>query len=426
MKRVEKHIIKRNHKWFAYCDEITNTSRKLYNSAQYTQRQSLFYGYGTLSQANLDRKFQSDPNYRLLPAKVAQLVLKQCADAWTSYFAASSVYATEPKKFTGKPKVPSYIEARNLVKFNNQALGKREFKKGKIVPSMSPICIPVKDGLRFEDLCEVRIVPKTGCYIVEVVYEQPDNAQFFCSLNPELVAAIDIGLDNLATVVFSDPTIRPLAINGKPLKSANQFYNKQVAKYRGFMKAGTSRRLQNIVRNRNNFVDSYLHQTTRLLVTEFLALGVTKVAIGKNEGWKTSINLGKQSNQKFVQVPHARFIEILTYKLNDVGIGVVVGEESYTSKASFLDWDTIPTYTPNKKEKPVFSGKRVHRIWYVASDGSRIHADVNGAFNIGRKVISKSFDCLQEIVLRDRGCLVVHPRRITPPFRKNAFCGGVA
>jgi putative transposase len=285
MKRVEKHIIKRNHKWFAYCDEITNTSRKLYNSAQYTQRQSLFYGYGTLSQANLDRKFQSDPNYRLLPAKVAQLVLKQCADAWTSYFAASSVYATEPKKFTGKPKVPSYIEARNLVKFNNQALGKREFKKGKIVPSMSPICIPVKDGLRFEDLCEVRIVPKTGCYIVEVVYEQPDNAQFFCSLNPELVAAIDIGLDNLATVVFSDPTIRPLAINGKPLKSANQFYNKQVAKYRGFMKAGTSRRLQNIIclsemelltsasRSNKSIADSPSHQNLdrpNLSATTFL------------------------------------------------------------------------------------------------------------------------------------------------------------
>lgn len=138
-------------------------------------------------------------------------------------------------------------------------------------------------------------------------------------------------------------------------------------------------------------------------MSEFLALGVTKVAIGKNTQWKTSINLGKQTNQKFVQVPHARFIEILTYKLNDVGIEVVVGEESYTSKASFLDWDTIPTYTPGRTEKPVFSGKRVHRSWYVASDGSKIHADVNGAFNIGRKVISKSFACLQDIVLRDRG-----------------------
>ncbi|NJK73796.1 MAG: IS200/IS605 family element transposase accessory protein TnpB [Microcoleus sp. SU_5_6] len=416
MKRVEQHIIKSSHKWFAYCDEITNISRQLYNSAQYTQRQSFFYGHSTLTLAQLDRLFQRDQNYSLLPAKVAQLVLAQCADAWASYFAALKAYRMDSVKFTGKPKLPGYVDSRNIVKFNNQAISKREFKKGKIVPSMSSICIPIKDGLKFEDLCEVRIVSKTGCYVVEVVYEKPAPAQFFCSLNPELAAAIDIGLDNLATVVFSDPTISPLAINGKPLKSVNGFYNKQVAKYRGFIKTGTSRHLQNIVRNRNNFVDSYLHQTTRLLVSEFLALGVTKVAIGKNTQWKTSINLGKQTNQKFVQVPHARFIEILTYKLNDVGIEVVVGEESYTSKASFLDWDTIPTYTPGRTEKPVFSGKRVHRSWYVASDGSKIHADVNGAFNIGRKVISKSFACLQDIVLRDRGCLVVHPRRITPAF----------
>jgi IS605 OrfB family transposase len=360
-----------------------------------------------------------------MPAKVAQLVLQQCADTWTNHFKAVEAYGKEPSKFTGKPKIPNYVEGRNLVKFNIQAIGKREFNKGRIVPSMSPIQLPVKQGLKFEDLCEVKIVPKTGCFVIEVVYEEPDNSQFFCSLNPELAAAIDIGLDNLATIVFNDPRIQPIAVNGKPLKSVNQFYNKQVAKYKGFIKTGTSQRIQNLVRNRNNFVDSYLHQCTRMICNEFLALGVTQVAIGKNNQWKTNINLGKKTNQKFVQVPHAKFIEILTYKLEAVGIKVVVGEESYTSKSSFLDWDTIPTYTPDRKQKPVFSGRRVKRSWYTASDGSEIHADVNGAFNIGRKVISMSFDCLKSIVQRDRGCLVVHPlakragnarRRITPVF----------
>ncbi|MEG3836621.1 MULTISPECIES: transposase [unclassified Microcoleus] len=415
-KRVEKHLIKKGHEWFDYCDKITDTSRSLFNVAQYTQRQSYFYGHGYLSQSKLDKLFQKYVNYKAMPAKVAQLVLQQCADTWTNYFKALETYRNDASKFTGKPKIPGYIEGRNLVKFNNQALGKREFNKGKIVPSMSPMQIPVKPGLKFEDLCEVRIVPKTGCFAVEVVYEEPDNSQFFCSLNPSLAAAIDIGLDNLATIVFNDPRIQPIAVNGKPLKSANQFYNKQVAKYRRLIKVGTSRRLQNIVTNRNNFVDSYLHQCTRMVVSEFLALGVTRVAIGKNAQWKTRINLGRRNNQNFVQVPHARFIEILTYKLESVGIKVVVGEESYTSKSSFLDWDTIPIYTSNNKEKPTESGKRVARSWYVAADGSKIHADVNGAFNIGRKVISTSFDCLQSIVLRDRGCLVVHPRRITPAF----------
>jgi len=115
-------------------------------------------------------------------------------------------------------------------------------------------------------------------------------------------------------------------------------------------------------------------------VNELLALGVTSVAIGKNEQWKTNINLAKKTNQKFVQVPPARFIEILTYKLEAVGIKVIVGEESYTSKASFLDWDNIPIYTPDSKTKNNFSGRRVKRSWYVAQDGSKIHADVNGAF----------------------------------------------
>jgi IS605 OrfB family transposase len=426
LKRVEKHVIKREHKWFQYCDEVTNSSRKLFNSAQYVQRQSYFYEHGFFSQPKLDKLFQQDENYKALPAKVAQLVLQQCADAWTNYIKAIAAYSQDPSKFTGKPKIPGYVKDRNLVKFNIQAVGLREFKKGNIVPSMSPIQLPVKQGLKFEDLCEVRIVPKTGCYVIEVVYEDLDNSTFSCSLNPQLAAAIDIGLDNLATIVFSDPTIGPIAVNGKPLKSANQFYNKQVAKFRGFIKHGTSRRIQDIIRNRNNFVDDYLHQCTRIIVKEFLALGVTSVAIGKNDQWKTNIKLGKRTNQKLVQIPHARFIEILTYKLEAVGIKVVVGKESYTSRASFLDWDNIPTYTPGNKEKPSFSGRRVERSWYVAHDGSKIHADVNGAFNIGRKVIPTAFDRLKSIVQRDRGCLVVHPRRITPVFKRAHAKTGVA
>jgi IS605 OrfB family transposase len=323
------------------------------------------------------------------------------------------------------PKPPNYIEVENnLVKFNNQAVGKREFKKGWIVPSMSPIRIPVKPGRRFDDLCEVRIIPKTGCFVIEVVYEVVQN-ELFCSLNPQLSAAIDIGLDNLATIVFNHPAIQPIAVNGKPLKSVNQFYNKQVAKYRGFIKVGSSRRIANIVRNRHNFVESYLHQATKMIVDEMVRLGVTQVSIGKNEQWKTRLNLGKRTNQNFTQIPHARFIEMLTYKLERVGITVVVGEESYTSRASFIDWDIIPSFDRNTKVKHTFSGKPVARATYVSASGLKIHADVNAAFNIGRKCNPKAFDCLKSI-LRDRGCLVVHPRRITPLFRRVRAKTGVA
>nr|WP_236116951.1 hypothetical protein [Hassalia byssoidea] len=171
-------------------------------------------------------------------AKVAQLVLKQNADAWIAYYKALAAYKTDDSKFTGRPKPPSYVDEKNLVKFNNQAIGKREFSKGLVVPSMSPIQIPVKPGLKFENLCEVRIIPKTGCFVIEIVYEIPELSDYECSLNPGLSAAIDIGLDNLATIVFNELAIQPIIVNGKPLKSANQFYNKQVAKFQGFLLLG--------------------------------------------------------------------------------------------------------------------------------------------------------------------------------------------
>ena len=419
MRQVEKHVIKDGHEWFDYCSEITTVSRQLYNTAQFTQRQGFFYGWGTKSQAKLDTLFKQNENYKAMPAKVAQLVLKQNADAWIAYYKALSAYKIDSTKFTGKPKPPNYVDEKNLVKFNNQAISKKEFSKGSIVPSMSPIRIPVKPGLKFEDLCEVRILPKTGCFVIEIVYQIPEPSEFFCSLNPRLNAAIDIGLDNLATIVFNSPAIQPIILNGKPLKSVNQFYNKQIAKFRGFLpnNRGRSRRIASIVHNRNHFVDSYIHQATKMIVDEFVSVGVTHVSIGKNEQWKTHLNLGKRTNQNFTQIPHAIFIEILTYKLERVGITVKVAEESYTSKASAIDWDIIPTYQPNNVSSHVFSGKRVKRAWYVSQDGLKIHADVNAALNIGRKSNPEGFDILKSI-LRDRGCLVVHPRRITPLFKR--------
>ena len=419
MRQVEKHVIKEGHEWFDYCSDITNISRQLYNTAQFTQRQGFFYGWGSHSQGSLDSLFKQSQNYKALPAKVAQLVLKQNADAWIAYYKALAAYKLDSTKFTGRPKPPNYVDDKNLVKFNNQAIGKREFSKGLVVPSMSPIKIPVKPGLDFDDLCEVRIIPKTGCFVIEIVYEIPEISDFFCSLNPGLNAAIDIGLDNLATIVFNDLEIQPIIVNGKPLKSANQFYNKQVAKFRGFLPKdkGKSRRIANIVRNRNQFVDSYLHQSTKMIVDEFLSLGVTHVSIGKNEQWKTRLNLGQRTNQNFTQIPHAKFIEMLIYKLERVGIRVKVAEESYTSKASAIDWDIIPIYDPNNKVRHIFSGRRVERAWYVSKDGWKIHADVNGSFNIGRKSNPEGFDSLKSI-LRDKGCLVVHPRRITPLFKR--------
>jgi putative transposase len=418
--QVEQHQIKRGHQWWDYCEEVCFASKNLFNTAQYTNRQSFIYGYGVLSQAAMDKMFNSDIHYKQLPAKVSQLVLKQISDSWQSYFKALAAWKLDPSKFTGKPKTPGYLDqqGRNLIKFNIQAIGAKAFRNGVILPSKSPIELPVKPGLKLSSLVEVRIVPKTGCYVIEVVYDDGSKpACGECSRPAHindigLAAAIDIGIDNLATIVFSNPTIQPIAINGKPLKSENQWMNKEVARLRSQIGFGTSHKIQNIIRNRNNFVHTFLHQATAAIAQEFIKLGVTSVAIGKNPQWKTESSLGKKNNQSFVQIPHAKFISMLTYKLEKTGITVTVGEESYTSKASFLDWDEIPTWTPGKSSKVSFSGKRYQTKKYRSLNGAVIHADVNGGFNIGRKVLPNSFGQLKTIVERNSGCVVAHPIRI--------------
>ena len=333
------------------------------------------------------------------------------------YFKALEVWKEEPQKFTGKPKIPGYAENRNLVKYNNQAYSRRELKKRKLVnPSITNIWVSAHPAITVDNLCEIRLVPLVGCYVIEIVYEVEETR---ITQQSEIVAAIDLGLDNLATVAFNVPQLQPFIINGKPLKAVNQWWNKQKACLQSLLPEGqhSSKRIEAITRKRNCYVEHYLHNASKTLVTELLRLGVSKVAIGKNQDWKRNVNLGRVNNQKFVQIPYNKFIDLLTYKMKAVGIEVVVSEESYTSKASFLDWDSIPTYDPEATEQPKFSGKRVKRAWYKAADGTLIHADVNGAYNIGRKVVPTAFAHLKSIVQRDRGWPVVQPRRITPVSR---------
>lgn len=409
MKKVEQHLIKQNHRWFSECQKLCSDSRKLFNCVQFNQRQSYFYNNGYLNLAKLNLIFKDHELYKLLPAKVSQLVLKQSQDNWFGFYKALESYKKDKTKFTGKPKPPGYSLEYNLVKFNSQAISSKDLKKGLITLSKTSISLPLSPDI--SELIEVRIVPKVGCFVIEVVYETLKERSI---IDNGISAAIDLGLDNLATVVFSNHK-QPLIVNGKPLKSANKFYNKQVAKYKGLFKTKetSSKRIQNIIRNRNNFVKTYIHQATRLLTNELIELNVKTISIGKNEQWKTRAKLGKKNNQSFVQIPHSKFIQVLTYKLEELGISVLLTEESYTSKSSYLDWDNIPTYNKEQKTKHKFSGKRISRSWYKSESGRLIHADVNGAYNIGRKS-NPEFK-------RDMGCLVVHPRRITPMFCRSTI-----
>jgi putative transposase len=286
-------------------------------------------------------------------------------------------------------------------------LGKRAFQKtGKLVPSGLPIEIATRIT-DWEKIAQVRIVLRLDGYMIEVVYEQEEQRT---NVDHRLVAACDLGVNVLAALTSNKPGFAPRLVSGKPLKSLNQHYNKQRAKAQSRLsheKRFTSRHLDRLTTKRNRRVDSSLHTASRRIIDLLVEEGIGTLVIGKNPLWKQEVNMGRKNNQQFVQLPHARFIDQLAYKARLVGIKVIIQEESYTSKASFLDSDPIPTYQAHRSEKPLFSGRRIARSWYRASDGTIIHADINGSLNILRK---SSSDLLQ--LGRGVAGMAVCPRRL--------------
>ena len=257
----------------------------------------------------------------------------------------------------------------------------------------SGLGIAIETKVAWENIDGVRIVPRGSCYVVEVIYREEIKQ---AGVDPGVAAALDLGVNVLAAVTSTKSGFTPLLINGRPLKCINQAYNKRRAHLQAQLakaptKRFTSRQLDDLTMKRNHRVNAYLHTASRRLIDHLVKEGIGKLIIGKNRYWKQEVKMGKKTNQQFVQIPHTRFIDMLTYKAQLVGITVHVTEESYTSKASFLDLDEIPTYSLKQQGQHQFSGKRAGR-WYRARSGRRIHADINASYNMLRKVIPTAFE----------------------------------
>ncbi len=388
MQLVERHLIRQDDPHFAMIDRAAFASKNLYNQANYQIRQSFLHEGTYLPYAEMFHRLKHHDAYRALPCKVSNSILIHLHKNWLSFFAAREAFNEDPSSFTGRPRIPGYKDkekGRFLLIYDKQALGKRAFKKtGKLVPSGLAIAIATT-LTNWEQIAQVRIVPRLDGYMVEVVYEKEEQQ---AEVDQHLVAAVDLGVNVLAALTSTKKGFAPRLVSGKPLKSLNQYYNKQRAYHQQRLSHEnrfTSRHLDQITTKRNRRVDSYLHTASRRIIDLLVSEGIGKLVIGKNPLWKQEANMGRRNNQQFVQIPHARFIDQLTYKARLVGITVIIQEESYTSKASFLDADPVPTYQANRPDKPVFSGKRIARSWYRASDGQVIHADINGSYNILRK-----------------------------------------
>ncbi|MDO9592096.1 MAG: transposase, partial [Erysipelotrichaceae bacterium] len=288
--------------------------------------------------------------------------------------------------FTGRPRIPGYAprNGRKEIYFTNQTC---VIKDGKLLKfPMTKETLNIGKLGAVGRLKEVRVLPRQDHYIVEVVLEKETIQTPIMTDTPTHIGGIDLGLDNFAAIK-TNSGLRPVLVKGNEIKAINQLYNKRRAKYQSLLKENQhdSRQLRAITRKRNDQVQDFLHKASRFVVTYALHHRIDTLVVGKNEAMKQGINIGRRNNQGFVQLPHARFIDLLRYKCAEAGIRLTVTEESYTSKASALDGDDLPVYSKTN-EKPRFSGTRIHRGLYRSKDGTLVNADVNGAANIIRKV----------------------------------------
>ncbi len=404
MQLTEQHVIDRDDPRYSVIDAAAFASKNLYNAANYEIRQAYIFEGRYLSYNEMDRRMKGHEAYKALPAKVSQKVLDQLDQAWKSFFEARKRYRYDPSKFLGEPRLPKYkdkAKGRNVLIYTDQAISRKGLKRGLICPSM----LPIEVKTRQTSIDQVRIVPRHGYYVVEIVYERQ---VLQANVNPDLCAGVDLGITNLAAIASNKPGFIPRLVNGRPLKAMNQWYNKRKAQLQKKLgKPGTTHQMEQLTNKRNRRINHALHTASKQAIDLLVKEGIGTLIIGKNDSWKQEVEMGTRNNQNFVQIPHARFIDMLTYKAELVGIRVILTEESYTSKASFLDLDLLPVRDPMRTEEPKFSGRRVKRGLYRASGKRYLNADVNGAYNIIRKGKPDAFNA-KEVA----GC-VVHPVRIT-------------
>jgi len=391
MRLVEQHQIKRGHKYYKECDKLCFLSKNLYNRANYSIRQEFCNNQVYLNYNSIQKELQSQFDYKELPAKVSQQTLKLLDKNWKSFFAIIKDWSKNPNKYLGRPGLPkdkTKGKGRSPVIYTIQAISKTALKKGKVKLSKTNIKIELQH--KDKKVKQARIVPMTYGYNIEIIYEiEIENED----VNYERVIGIDPGLNNLVAIASINKGVKPMLINGKPLKSINSYYNKKKAKLQAQLMKGetneditskTSKAIKKLTQKRNNKVKDYLHKSSRKIINYCLTNKVRRIIIGKNKNWKQKINIGKKNNQNFVNIPIAKLINMITYKAHLVGITVDLVNEAYTSKCSFLDNEKLVKHD-------VYKGRRVKRGMFKTSYGIKINADVNGTLNIIKKAISNFF-----------------------------------
>lgn len=385
MNRVEKHIIKPNNKYYNLLDEFCYKSKNLYNYANYTIRQEFINNGKWLRYNDLDKLLKQEGNnfdYKNMPlASTSQQCLKLLDKNWKSFFQSIKDYNKNPNKYLGRPKLPKYKQkdSRNLIMLTNQ-----NCKISKNIIKFPKAFKGFYLKTKVNNLQQVKIIPKDKHIVIEIIYRTEDiqllqdNSRYI---------GIDLGLDNFATITNNCGLI-PLVINGKGLKSINQYYNKQISHYKSIAKRVNkldyTNRMRRLTLKRNNKIEDYIHKASRFVIDYCRNNEINTIIIGNNKNWKQNSKMSKRVNQNFISIPYYSFIQKVQYKAEEFGIQVIITEESYTSGTSFLDNELPIKENYNKS-------RRKHRGLFISNKGVKINADVNDSYQIIKKVFPKAF-----------------------------------
>lgn len=412
MYRTQKNQLRNLSKQdYTALKELCKLSKNLYNSTLYAIRQYYFAEKKYLRYESAYHVCKENENYQLLNTDIAQQTMKVVDRNFKSFFALISKAKDGNYRFSDV-RLPHYLPKDGYFML---IIPRFKVKDGFFKVPMSnafkkefgEVKLPFPKRLNNRQVKEIRVFPKHGCkfFEIEFVYVQEEEN---LNLNPDNALAIDLGLDNLATCVTN--TGASFIVDGKKLKSINQWYNKENARLQSIKdKQGingiTNLQYANTV-NRNNRVNYYMNKTARIIVNYCIKNDIGSIIVGYNLDWKRNINIGKSNNQKFAQIPHGSLRLKIQSLCERYGINYIEQEESYTSKADFFANDILPVFNADNPQEYSFSGKRISRGQYKTCQGTVINADCNGALNILRKS-----NLVDLTVLQSRGCLD-QPERI--------------
>lgn len=386
-------------------DDFCYKSKNLYNHANYVIRNEFIKNNKWVRYNDLDKLLKSDkdyPDYKEMPtAQAAQQVLRLIDKNWKSFFLSIKDWSKNKDKYLGRPKLPKYKSknGRNILILTNQNV---KIKNGLLVFPKIFAGFVIKPSFinrdNFISFQQVRFIPDNKKIVIELVYNINISDELKKNNN---YISIDIGVNNLTTIC-TNFTKDAFIINGKPLKSINQFYNKQISHYREVAKrmnhSDYTNRMNILTHKRNFKIADYMHKASRQIINYCLKHNVSKIIIGNNKEWKQESKLSKRINQHFVQIPYMQLIQMIQYKAREYGIEVILTEESYTSGTSFLDNEMPVKELYNKS-------RRICRGLFISSTGIKINADVNGSYQIMKKAFPKAFaDGIEGVAL--------HPVRV--------------